>query len=149
MRKKNEILVKDIPAQYNITKQEYKVIEKYIETLDYIEAFNYANYKLPIEVEDINKYKRDHIRRILRKKEVALVLKEVAKDTMIANTASAQEVLFFFTKVMRGEVKDQFGLDAPLSERIKAAIELAKRTVDIENRASTDTDIHITLDWTR
>ena len=40
----------------------------------------------------------------------------------------------FFTKVMKGEVKDQFGLEAPLSERLKAANELARRTVDIENK---------------
>lgn len=47
---------------------------------------------------------------------------------------NAQEVMEYFTSVVRGEVKDQFGLDAPLSERTRAAIELARRTVDIENR---------------
>ena len=44
--------------------------------------------------------------------------------------ADGQEVMEYFTKVMRGEVKDQFGLDAPLSERTKAAQELAKRLLD-------------------
>lgn len=38
----------------------------------------------------------------------------------------------FFTKVMRGEVKDAFGLDASLADRKDAAKEIAKRTVDIE-----------------
>lgn len=41
--------------------------------------------------------------------------------------ADADEVLSFLTSVMRGEVKDQFGLDAALSDRLKAAQELLKR----------------------
>lgn len=148
MSRKNQIVDNIIP-QYNITKQEYKLIEKYIETLDYIEAFDYANYKVPEEETDIIAYKRNTAQRLLRRKEVALVLRASANEVMSANTASAQEVLYFFTRVMRGEVKDQFGLDAPLSERLKAATELAKRTVDLENKVGTDTDIHITLDWAR
>ena len=38
---------------------------------------------------------------------------------------------------MRGEVKDQFGLDAPLAERTKAAVELAKRKVDVAQKTDT------------
>ena len=48
--------------------------------------------------------------------------------------ASAAEVMQYFTAVMRGEVKDQFGLDAPLAERTKAAVELAKRKVDVSQK---------------
>ena len=71
-----------------------------------------------------------------------------------AGIASAQEVMDYFTKVMRGEVKDQFGLEAPLSERTKAAQELAKRTIDIDNRMAGKKDmstpeIQIKLDWSR
>ena len=36
----------------------------------------------------------------------------------------------FLTSVMRGEVKDQFDLDAPLSERTNAAKEILKRNMD-------------------
>ena len=148
MSRKNQIVDNIIP-QYNITKQEYKLIEKYIETLDYIEAFDYANYKIPDNEIDPLAYKKKTAYAILHRREVALVLRASANEVMAANTASAQEVLYFFTRVMRGEVKDQFGLDAPLSERLKAATELAKRTVDLENKVGTDTDIHITLDWAR
>ena len=68
--------------------------------------------------------------------------------------ASGQEVMEFFAAVMRGEVKDQFGLDAPLGERIKAGQEIAKRTVDIANKiagvkASEDNQVTIKLDWSR
>lgn len=74
-------------------------------------------------------------------------MEEARKETQ----ATANEVMEYFTKVMRGEEKDQFGLEAPLSERTKAAQELAKRTIDIENRASGKADerIEIKLDWSR
>lgn len=74
-------------------------------------------------------------------------INEARQNTM----ASATEVMEYFSSVMRGEVKDQFGLDAPLSERTRAAQELAKRTIDIQNRQSgtADQTIEIKLDWSR
>lgn len=65
--------------------------------------------------------------------------------------ADGAEVMRYLTAVMRGEITDQFGLDAPLAERTNAAKELAKRTVDIENRRNGEYDqtIKITLDWRR
>lgn len=44
-----------------------------------------------------------------------------------AVVATGNEVLAFFTDTMRGKIKDQFGLDPSLSDRLKAAIELNKR----------------------
>ena len=41
--------------------------------------------------------------------------------------ADIQEVMEYLTSVRRGEAKDQFDLDASLSERTRAASELAKR----------------------
>ena len=41
--------------------------------------------------------------------------------------ADIEEVMQYLTSVMRGEKKDQFDLDASLSERTRAASELAKR----------------------
>ena len=41
--------------------------------------------------------------------------------------ASAEEVLRYLTSVMRGEEKDQFGLDPSLQDRTKAAELLGKR----------------------
>ena len=75
------------------------------------------------------------------------ILNEAKRDTL----ATATEVMEYFTAVMRGEVKDQFGLDAALAERTKAAQELAKRTIDIENRKAGNADqtIAIKLDWSR
>ena len=55
-----------------------------------------------------------------------------------ARVASADEVLQFFSSVMRGEVKDQFGLDAALSDRLSAGKELMKRFAAADNSARAD-----------
>lgn len=48
--------------------------------------------------------------------------------------ADIDEVMQYLTAVMRGEKKDQFDLDASLSDRTKAATELAKR-LDVSQKA--------------
>lgn len=52
--------------------------------------------------------------------------------------ADTDEVLRFYSSVMRGEVKDQFGLDASLSDRLKAGDSLMKRYA-ATNAAKADT----------
>lgn len=65
--------------------------------------------------------------------------------------ATGQEVMEFFTRMMNGEEKDQFGLEVSAGDRIKAAQELAKRTIDITNRqeGKADSKIEINLNWRR
>lgn len=48
-----------------------------------------------------------------------------------AKIADATEVLQFYTSVMRGEVLDQFGIEASLDTRIKAANEIAKHKIEL------------------
>ena len=87
--------------------------------------------------------------KLLRNDKVAKKIAELKEEQQSASIATAQEVMEYFTKVMNGEIKDQFGLEAPLAERTKAAQELAKRTVDWDNRAKgvADAKIEIKLDW--
>ena len=63
----------------------------------------------------------------LRKPTIA----DYIKDRMAAldkeRIASADEVMQFYSDVIRGKIKDQFGLDASLNDRIKAADSLMKR----------------------
>lgn len=54
-------------------------------------------------------------------------IKERSEKPTNDRIASADEVLEFYTKGMRGEVKDQFGLEASLADRIKCADAMAKR----------------------
>lgn len=48
-----------------------------------------------------------------------------------ATIAKPTEILQFYTSVMRGEVLDQFGIEASIDTRIKAANELAKHQIEI------------------
>lgn len=48
-----------------------------------------------------------------------------------AKIAKPTEILQFYTSVMRGEVLDQFGIEASIDTRIKAANELAKHQIEI------------------
>jgi len=48
-----------------------------------------------------------------------------------AKIAKPTEILQFYTSVMRGEVLDQFGIEASLDTRIKAANELAKHQIEL------------------
>lgn len=90
--------------------------------------------------------------RLLKKDKIAAKITTVFKEEQKASIADAQEVMEFFTATMRGEVEDQFGLEAPLSERLRAAQELARRTVDVEQRVvgeKADAVVSIKLDWER
>ena len=64
---------------------------------------------------------------------VPLILDYInARQEQIASKdiADIEEIMKYLTDVMRGKIKDQFDLDASLSERTKAAQELLKRNVD-------------------
>ena len=51
--------------------------------------------------------------------------------------ADAQEVMQFLSGVMRGEVKDQFGLEASLQDRLTAARELLRRLDAADGQSGT------------
>ena len=69
----------------------------------------------------------------LRKPEIAVYIKERLDEQSKKRVADANEVVEFYTAVMRGEVKDQFGLDASLSDRLKASDALMKRYAVTDN----------------
>ena len=63
----------------------------------------------------------------LSKPDIAQYIAERIGDQDKTLVADADEVLQFYSAVMRGEVKDQFGLDASLTDRLKAGDSLMKR----------------------
>lgn len=74
----------------------------------------------------------------LKKPEISAYIRERMAQQDAERVASADEVLRFYTSVMRGEVSDQFGLEAALAERLKAADALMKRHAagDERNRST-------------
>lgn len=77
-------------------------------------------------------------RQLLRNTEVAQYIKDRMAALDKERIASADEVMQFYSDVIRGKIKDQFGLDASLNDRIKAADSLMKRynVADDRNRAT-------------
>ena len=57
----------------------------------------------------------------------------------IKRVADANEVLEFLTKVLRGQEKDQFGLDLSITDRIKSAELLGKRHRIFSEKVEIDT----------
>ena len=125
------------------TKKELLFIDKYMELGTARQAAIAAGYKETTAAQQGSRlFNKAHVKAEIRKRQ-----EEMKKSSI----ATAQEVMEYFTKVMNGEIKDQFGLEAPLSERTRAATELAKRTVDLNNRleGKADAKIEISLDWKR
>ncbi len=69
----------------------------------------------------------------LKKPEISAYIGARMAEQGEKRVADANEVIEFYTAVMRGEVKDQFGLDASLSDRLKAGDALMKRYVVTDN----------------
>ena len=63
----------------------------------------------------------------LLKPAISDYIAERQKQIDDSRIADAAEVFRFYSSVMRNQEKDQFGLDAALSDRISAARELMKR----------------------
>jgi phage terminase small subunit len=68
--------------------------------------------------------------------------------------ADRQEIMEFWSRMMRGEILDQFDMPTTNADKLKAAQELAKRNIDIEDRIrerssaqATAPEIRIKLDW--
>lgn len=100
-----------------LTEMQKRFIDYYIEYADAKRAAIEAGYseKTAKQIGSENLTKLDRF--------IKIKLQEKENDRI----ASQDEVLQYLTKVMRGEEKDQFGLDASLQDRTKCAELLGKR----------------------
>ena len=109
-------------TKHPLTFREARFIDEYMATGDKKLAVEKAGFTVKNLVSKANQLlKKDYIA-----DEIAYRTELYASECI----ADRQEVLEYFTAVMRGEVKDQFGLDAPLAERTSAAKELKKIFID-------------------
>lgn len=79
--------------------------------------------------------------RLTKKPEVAAYIEELTIKKHDALIAGVDEILKFYTSVMRGEAKDAFGLDLSMQDRLKAADALAKRYQMFSNKVELATNI--------
>lgn len=128
---------------HNLTDKEAIFIDKLLELGNQRQAVLEAGYK--------TKAPSQLAQNLLNKVYIAEEIEFRREQAKSQRIADVQEIMEYFTSVMRGETKDQFGLDAPLGERTKAAQELAKRQIDIPNKLKGNDvpEVKITLDWKR
>lgn len=110
--------MEDEVKDYNsLTEKQKRFIDYYIETANATKACEMAGYK----GKNLNRLGSENLSKLDKFIKVKLEEKEEQR------IASQDEVLRYLTKVMRGEEKDQFGLDASLQDRTKCAELLGKR----------------------
>ena len=124
-------------ADEKLTLKQRRFCEEYLKSGNATEAAKKAGYSLKtapfIGAENLKKPQISaYIERRMGEQEAALV-------------ADANEVLQFYSAVMRGEVKDQFGMDASLSDRLKAADSLAKRLAAAELKPNAEDAVRVII----
>lgn len=112
-----------------LTQQQKNFCEEYLRTRNATKAAIVAGYS--------QKSARVLGSQLLTNINISAYIKSRLDEINAEQIASTDEVMRFFTSVMRGEEKDQFGLDAALSDRIKAGQEIMKR---FEITKATQTD---------
>lgn len=102
-----------------LTLKQKAFADYYIETGNATEASIKAGYS--------EKWAGTNADKLLKNTNVSTYIAEHIKPKEEKRIATAEEVMQFFSDVMNGRVKDQFGLDASLSDRINAGKEIMKR----------------------
>ena len=90
--------------------------------------------------------------RLLKNPKVKEYIRERLRELHKEAQADADEVMAFLSRAMRGEITDQFGLEASLADRINAAKELNKRfaAADMLNKGSKKVVVEFQEDaWTK
>ena len=99
-------------------------------------------------------YKPSTVNVLMRKPEILNEIQLRVEASKEDSIATGTDAMIFLTRVMNGEIKDQFDLDATLRDRLDACKEILKRTKDIELKAQerkeqANNEFHLSIDWTR
>ena len=100
--------------------------EEYVRTSNATEAAKKAGYS--------PKTAHEQSVRLLRSVPIKQYIEELLRPAHEQRVADIAEVMQYLSSVMRGEISDQFGLDASLQERTRAAQELMKRYAAADQR---------------
>ncbi|MBS6503486.1 MAG: terminase small subunit [Clostridium sp.] len=102
-----------------LTPKQKAFADYYIETGNATESARRAGYK----GKNLNRIASENLSKLDIKQYIDERIAKIEDERI----AKGEEVLRYLTRVMRGEEKDQFGLDAALQDRTKAAELLGKR----------------------
>ena len=116
---------KEKEAKKHLNKRQIDFVQEYMKTNNINQSAIKAGYS--------PKTARSQGSRLLCNVNIRNYIDAITERLESDKIADIQEVMEYLTSVMRGEKKDQFDLDPALSERTKAASELAKR-LDVRAR---------------
>lgn len=145
-QKKSQIFTR---SGHQLTIKEAKFIDAYIATGNQRKAVIQAGYE----------FNKDHefagqlAQRLLSFDYITEEISDRMNASKDKGIADRQEIMQFFTDMMRGKILDQFDLPTTNGDKIKAACELAKRSIDFEDRLkekrtqTTAPEVKISLKW--
>ena len=116
---------KEKEAKKHLNQRQIRFVQNYMKTNNITHSAIDAGYSP----------KTAHVQgcKLLKNTNVSEYINAINERIESDKIADIEEVMQYLTSVMRGEKKDQFDLDPALSERTKAASELAKR-LDVKAR---------------
>ena len=116
---------KEIEAKKHLSQKQIRFVQEYMKTNNITQSAIKAGYSPKTAAVQGS--------RLLTTIKIATYVDAINERMESDKIADIQEVMEYLTSVMRGEKKDQFDLDASLSERTKAPSELARR-LDVRAR---------------
>ena len=134
----SNVISEETPKKLTLRQEVF--VNEYVKTGDKQSAAIVAGYKSPDT--------------LMKKPEILAEIQTRTEQSKLDAIATGTDAMLFLSRVMRGEVKDQFGLDPQLKDRINACTEILKRTKDIELKRKemerkAENEFHLSIDWTR
>lgn len=131
---------------HKLTVKERKFIDFYIETGNARQSIIKAGYN--------DNYPDQRANALLNKGYISREIHDIQMEDHKTHMDRADELLEQLYKIAKGEVPDQFGFEASLSDRISATDKFLKRTKDIKDKLEgksniSDNQVHIVLDFDR
>lgn len=124
-----------------LTFKEIRFIDEYMECNSGIQSVLKAGMTNPEYTEEQQKTQADNIsRKLLADARIASEIQRRTEERSKLHILSSDEILELYTKIAKGEIADQFGMEASLKDRISALNELAKRQIDIPARCKAQQD---------
>ena len=116
---------KEKEAKKHLNQRQIRFVQNYMKTNNITHSAIDAGYSP----------KTAHVQgcNLLKNPKVSAYINAINERLESDKIADIEEVMQYLTSVMRGEKKDQFDMDASLSDRTRAAGELAKR-LDVRAR---------------
>lgn len=120
-----------------LTKKERIFADEYVKTTNGTQSAITAGYSEKTASVTASKM----LRKPKVRQYIDAIMDERSKDTI----ATADEVLEYLTRVVRGEEKDAFGLDVSVADKTKAAELLGKRHMLFTNKVKLSAEVEIDI----